>query len=620
MNYITYFRFSSPYEGDKTNGCALKSEDVDRNFFTLESRDIKNIKVLDNDLIITLYDDTEIKAEKAFDKFVSDLVFEFDSQKGTLKINKNGGEPEIIEGFITKDNYKEFINDVDNSVITNETLEGNGKKETPLKISRVHETGTYKPVDKFIDTKKTEELPPINELFVGERILTAENIDTYGYLYSFNNVSNINSLLKIDGSEWRIPTKEDWDDLLNALEQEENRNHNSDGNGDFGKDAGRKLKSRFIWNSSSDSEVGSDEYGMNLLPCGLVDEMGIYRYNDAKNGYFWTNDKNLDGLPYYKRFDYNRPTVHQDVCNEETKLSIRLVKEFEDNNLQEYEDILGIKYNTKLMPSLKNKKRIWTTENLIYNIEGAFQVKEEVGSSCITKYYINEWDGKLWHKAELKEGESVVIKESKESLDSDDNQEFIVSNGKLLCVNKEIYKKILNEVSPIIDSINSNVDNAEKEIIKINKEISDIKSDSLNTKNDLNSTKVKLETVDSSLKEETSNRVKSEETINGNISKLQSDVEINKKDISDLKNSNISNTEVINKLRTEIQSEITNREDADSLINGNVKEVSEKVSLIENSAIIKEGTSFDSQSGKLKLNTKGGTPIEIQMTYNFGDF
>ena len=40
---LTYFRLTSPYEGDITKNCALDGYEVDSNFFTLEGRDVKAV-------------------------------------------------------------------------------------------------------------------------------------------------------------------------------------------------------------------------------------------------------------------------------------------------------------------------------------------------------------------------------------------------------------------------------------------------------------------------------------------------------------------------------------------------------------------------------------------------
>ena len=51
---ITYFRQNSPYTGDITKNCALDGVEVDNNFFVLEGRDIKTLRVEGSDIVVEL--------------------------------------------------------------------------------------------------------------------------------------------------------------------------------------------------------------------------------------------------------------------------------------------------------------------------------------------------------------------------------------------------------------------------------------------------------------------------------------------------------------------------------------------------------------------------------------
>ena len=62
----------------------------------------------------------------------------------------------------------------------------------------------------------------------GYRIVTKEQVDTFGELYPLSAVEKIQKKLTEIGSQWRVPSKDDWDELLNAMEiNPESRNHNN---------------------------------------------------------------------------------------------------------------------------------------------------------------------------------------------------------------------------------------------------------------------------------------------------------------------------------------------------------------------------------------------------------
>ena len=81
---LTYFRLTSPYEGDITKNCALDGYEVDSNFFTLEGRDVKSVNVNGNELVITLLNGETISTLNAFADFTKDISFDFDTTNGVL--------------------------------------------------------------------------------------------------------------------------------------------------------------------------------------------------------------------------------------------------------------------------------------------------------------------------------------------------------------------------------------------------------------------------------------------------------------------------------------------------------------------------------------------------------
>ena len=63
MNAITYFKLKSPYEGDITKNCALTGSEVDNNFYTLESRDVKSVELKDDKIVVNLMNGEKLTTE-----------------------------------------------------------------------------------------------------------------------------------------------------------------------------------------------------------------------------------------------------------------------------------------------------------------------------------------------------------------------------------------------------------------------------------------------------------------------------------------------------------------------------------------------------------------------------
>ena len=175
MNAITYFKLKSPYEGDITKNCALTGSEVDNNFFTLESRDVKSVELKDDKIVVNLMNGEKLTTDNITEDCVKGLTIDFDEVNGILTITQNG-IVQTIKGFATNYNIAEAIS-VDG------TLVGNGLSEKPVGISPVTKTGQYRPVKKIVKITEDERLP--HKPFVGDRFLTVENINDYGYLYNY---------------------------------------------------------------------------------------------------------------------------------------------------------------------------------------------------------------------------------------------------------------------------------------------------------------------------------------------------------------------------------------------------------------------------------------------------
>ena len=496
MNGITYFRKNSPYPGDITKNCALDGYEVDNNFYTLEGRDIKSVTVNEDDLVITLLNGETITSKNAFQSFTKDISFNFDTTRGILYVQRNG-ETQEITGFASTYNSS-------NTTAVDETMKGSGEPCNPIGISKMHQTGQYKPVIKLIDSSNCETLPDCHKRMNGDRYITVDYISDYGLLYNFDAVKMIACDLKQSNSPWRIPTKEDWDDMLNAIEPcDSDKDHASaTSNKYLGRYAGKFLKSKDLWkletcnshnchdhdccnhnhacdchNSaccSSDfnpcatpycGEIGQqhycnhdvypnkgvDKYGFNINPTGYADDGCNYGYF-LERACFWTSTNGHYTNAYAKRFEYNKSSVYQDVLSGDFYLSIRLIKDYNGHNYNERENILDGTYSTVLMPSQKNGHAIWTSCNIDLSNQCYKPIlpNNGMGLTKTKRYFINEWNGKEWLRNELKEGESVVILNAP---NGNNNVEYRIINGEITDVSLTTYEDVMTSINPKLENL-----------------------------------------------------------------------------------------------------------------------------------------------------------------------
>ena len=264
MNGITYYRLKSDYTGDYTKNCALNGTEVDNNFYVLEGRDVKSIKTEGKDIVVTLMNGDNVTAKGVLDFVTTEdaattvVKVEFDKINGVLKLTNANGNIQYIEGFATNEN-------TDFSVSTDNTLCGDGLRNAPLGVAPSARTGQYKTVKSIINVSEGGNLPKCGNL-PGDRYVTCEDISDYGYLYDYRAVREIACELKNTG--WRIPSKADWDDLLNSVEPCDcDKTHDkADKNKFLGKWAGKLLKSKTMW-----KECSCDCDGCGDCNCGCDD-------------------------------------------------------------------------------------------------------------------------------------------------------------------------------------------------------------------------------------------------------------------------------------------------------------------------------------------------------------
>ena len=422
---VTYFKLKSEFEGDYTKHCGLLGEEIDENFYFLRGYDIETVTLDDKkNLIIQRVDKDYAPIIINMEDTIEHPTFEFDKENGKITVTYPDGTIKVMDGF--------FVEGRDVRIATDSTINGNGTKFNPLRIAEVETTGTFAPADEYFDLTEVGSVMPEGK-GKGYRVVTKEKIDNFGCLYPFSAVKKIQDKLTETGSQWRVPSKEDWDELLNALECPEDRNHSAITCTWLGKVAGSGLKSANLWNEHQTlpTEIptnGQDVRGLTVYPVGITPDrneiLNQIESNHDAEGFgqiagMWTSTINDEGNAYVKVFGYNSAKVDQDTYGDGARMSIRLVKEYAYDNFNEIENILGFPYPTELVYGIHDDYpyvKIWTKINLYSDAEALNGIRSEEWSAVTDSdkgvkivYFINEWDGTEWHKKPMGNGDSVVI-------------------------------------------------------------------------------------------------------------------------------------------------------------------------------------------------------------------
>lgn len=413
-NGVTYYKLEDIYSGDTTKHCSLKTEDMDQNFHALRGLDIESFALSGNSLVLRRLDGSEMKVElnESTSITTNNLTFNYNSESGNLEITYPDSATTVISGFTT-------------AIYTDATLDGDGSPRNPLKFSKIERTGAYSPADEYIELEHGEVLPT-EGVRAGHRVVTKELKNNLGKLYSKDGLNLIREALEESDSEWRIPSKQDWDKLLDSLEPENYVElgflpHSSSTIDYLGKEAAQHLKSEdFMHNDNpieEDSTCGYDTIGFNVMPVGVAvpNEYGhLINEGFLEKSVFWTSTPS--GLSMYaKGFFYDTNKVPQ-TLEKDNFNSIRLVKDYTSDNYMGDEGILGQTYPTVLCD---RANQVWTsvnvfaTKNQIQQLIKGFNYTDVVvdgdTSDISDAFYINEFNGNEWIKKELKEGDSIVI-------------------------------------------------------------------------------------------------------------------------------------------------------------------------------------------------------------------
>lgn len=433
-NGLIYYKLdaqSHGYPGDITKNCGLRGEEIDGNFNFLRSHDIKSISFDEyGTMYLTRYNGEILTAKQAD---TPEYDFNYNPENGKLTIVTPDGKEITLDGFkVTTNVYHDF------------SLNGNGSQELPLEVSSLSKPGRYRPAIKLIDTTKEDEdgnrieMLPTENVARHDRYVTKEKISRFGRLFPLSGVEKISERLEKISSEWRIPTKSDWDEVLNVIDCATPDHDKTDSNVYLGEFAGSALKSTKYWETDKDGNVLSeDKFGFSIYPVGYCGNRGTKYYGSfGESACFWTSteeDNHKD--MFVKAFDYNTEAVGQRTWGENYYLSVRLVKTFTGNNFNDAEDIDGFTSNCI---HIDGTSTIWTKENIAFSQEQyegfvpdeweKYDNVDEDENSYIVRYFVNDWNGNGWDKHEIKEGEGIVLYEG----DNGRMHEWLLVNGELV--------------------------------------------------------------------------------------------------------------------------------------------------------------------------------------------
>ena len=449
---VIYYKLGEQqqYDGDYTKNCGLTGGEIDSNFHFLRGYDVKSFEVSNDKskLVLTRLNGEELSID--VHKDLNGYEFDYDKIEGILTITNPNGKKLLLDGFVTEREFRVF---------GDHTIDGDGTRYNPVTISSIAKTGTFSPAQAYIDVVGGEGILPKENVAKGERYVTRERVSKLGLLYPLSGIMTLQKRLEEIGSEWRVPTKEDWDQLLNISEEcEAGKNHDDKTNPTnkyLGLVAGENLKATKFWEpvyrKLEDGEVvlegerfdvdengnyfpsengaylkvlnSEDRFGFSVYPVGFGDRRGISTIGGfGKWAAFWSateEDRHQD--MFVKVFSHDEKGVEQNSWGRDCYLSLRLVKDFKGNNLNDVEMIDGQSVQTVYVETRDYNDRdkyktslIWTKENIGFNnaVYGGVTSKEwepYTEEMSDIRYYINDWDGTQWRKNELKEGESVVL-------------------------------------------------------------------------------------------------------------------------------------------------------------------------------------------------------------------
>ena len=286
-NGVVYYKREAEYDGDRTLDRSLTGNEVDGNFFFLRGYDIERIAVNSetHELTLTRVDGQKLKVN--IGQEIGGVQISFNPNTGVLHVITPAGEYDV-PGFLSLESGIR--------IATDDTLDGSGVMTDPLRVSATEKTGTFAAVDEFRDLSADRETLKAEDgefLGKGYRIVTKESISNFGLLYNYGDVVAIKEDLEAASSPWRVPSKEDWDKMLNSIEEadecdETTKMHDvTTSNKWLGAVAGEKLKATTMWAGERDDAKGKDSFGFAVLPMGYIEDNGT-EVGGKKYAAFWS--------------------------------------------------------------------------------------------------------------------------------------------------------------------------------------------------------------------------------------------------------------------------------------------------------------------------------------------
>jgi uncharacterized protein (TIGR02145 family) len=622
INGLIYYKLDANlhgYPGDITKNCGLRGEEIDGNFNFLRSQDIKSISFDENGTLYLTRYNGEVITAKQTEK--PEYDFSYNPEDGILTIVTPNGKEIVLSGFkVTRSVYHDF------------TLAGAGLQETPLEVSNLAKTGRYRPAIKLLDTTQSEMLPTVN-VAAHDRYVTKEKVSRFGRLFSWSGVEKIAERLQRINSEWHVPTKAEWDEILNVIDCAMPNHSKVESNVELGETAGSELKATKYWKLKDNSLLSDDSYGFSIYPVGYCGNRGKNYYGSfGESAAFWTatvedNHKDM----YVKSFNYDTTTVAQNTWGDNYYLSLRLVKKFTGNNFNDAEDIDGFTSNCVHIPGTS---LIWTRDNIAFSQEQydgfypeewtKYENDEIVDGGDEIRYFINDWNGNGWDKHELKEGEGIVLYEG----DNGNMHEWLLINGELIdsvLHVKQEFEKTFEEINNRISEETLARQEADEQLqANIDAETTARKeADELEAKTRQDAD----DNIKYNLELESDARKEADEQLQVNI-----DGEANARQDADLKLADTINAETIARedadkmLQEAINDEANNRNESDNILQRHIDE--NKVTPEDTSVIVVPGTTNEEglttpTTIKVNLPENGMIKVDEFGLYfdgNFGTF
>jgi len=146
------------------------------------------------------------------------------------------------------------------------------------------------------------------------------NCDKYGRLYTWEAAK---TACQLAGSGWRLPDRDDWDALAEAVGGQKYENWSTARRDYY---AGKYLKSQNGWNSHIGIE-NLDTYGFSALPGGDRNSDGSF-YSAGDYGHWWTATEYISGYASYLRtMDYSGDLLYETIDDLSIAASVRCVRD-----------------------------------------------------------------------------------------------------------------------------------------------------------------------------------------------------------------------------------------------------------------------------------------------------